>query len=197
MRPRALALLLSLASSALFDATAGAQQTLGVALNPSATIALDPITGGGVRNLDFGTLPAGGSADTGPGQEALPANGTTTAKWEFGGLKKNRTVTLTFSLPSAVTRGAVSLPIAWNNPGYGRWCTRVNTTPVTGCGGPGTTQATFNPAGAPVSLVVQPGTSNNNRFVTVWAGAKLGNPTIPANAPPGLYTATVTLTIAY
>lgn len=171
---------------------AGAQSVAG-AVNSSATIDME-VTGGGVRNLDFGTVAPGGSVDGGAGSEANASS----AKWEFTGLKKNRTIALSFTLPANLTNGAATIPVTWSNAGYGSWCTRIDTDPISNCGAAGTNTGTFDPAGANITASTSlTGNANNNRVLTVWVGAKLGNPTIPANAPPGLYSGTATLVITY
>ncbi len=192
LRWRAVALALALLGAA---AAGLSGQTYSYALTPSATIALPPVTGGGVRDLDFGIVTWGGTADTGAGSEAA----TSTAKWEFNGLKKNRTVQLSFDLPATLVMGVSSLSVSWNNAGYGSWCSRLDTDPVGLCGGGSTTTGTFNPqsanGGLSVNATTSGGASNNNRLLTVWVGGKLL--TVPPASPPGLYTATLRLTIVY
>jgi hypothetical protein len=158
-------------------------------VNPQAVIALTPVTGGGVRNLSFGQIAVGGSVDTGPGAETA----TSTAKWEFTGIRKNSNVTLTFGLPT-LTNGTSTLPVVWSNNGDGAWCTRRNTFAVGTCGTAGTTlTGTFNPAGVAPIATTPGGAGNNDRTLTVWVGARVS--ALPPNTPPGLYTGTLSLTI--
>lgn len=163
-------------------------QSINASMNPNVTIALAPVTGGGVRNIDFGTISVGGTADTGPGNEA----NTSTAKWEFGNLKKNETVTLTFSLPT-LTKGSSTLPVQWSNAGYGSWCTRRDPDGVGTCGGVNTEVGTFNPGSGGASAHTPTGPGNNDRILTVWIGAKVT--ALPPNMAPGLYSGTISLTM--
>lgn len=157
-------------------------------LTATATILEPPMTGGGLRSIDFGSVAIGGSADTGPGAEGS----TNTAKWEFGSLRKSASVQLTFTLPN-LTRGTHSLPVTWANPGYGTWCTRRAPATETACGGAGTLTGSFNP-GTPGTISTTPaGAGNNDRILTIWVGARIVN--VPANLPPGTYTGTATLVI--
>ncbi len=192
MRSRVVALTLALLGAA---SSGLAGQALSFTLTPSATIVLPPVTGGGVRNLDFGIVTWGGTADTGAGSEAAAS----TAKWEFNGLKKNRPVQLSFDLPATLAMGASTLSVSWNNAAYGSWCSRLDTDPVSVCGGAATTTGTFNPqnanGGLSINATTSGGASNNNRLLTVWVGGKLL--TVPAGSPPGQYTATLRLTIVY
>jgi hypothetical protein len=167
---------------------AAQSQTIVGAMNPQVTIALAPVTGGGVRNLALGTIAVGGTADTGAGSEA----NTNSAKWEFGGLRKNETVTLTFSFPT-MTNGSSTLPVVWSNAGYGSWCTRVAPNGTGTCGGAGTETGTFNPGVAGASAHTPTGAGNNDRILTVWIGATVS--ALPANMAPGLYTGTISLTM--
>jgi hypothetical protein len=164
-------------------APAHAQSASGT-VTASATLALPPVTGAGIQNLDFGSLTVGASADVPPG----PAGGgTSSAGWRFSGVHKNRPIGLTFALPTELTSGASTLPVDWDNAGYGTACVAN--------GGGCLVSSSFNPAanGGSHTLSIPNNTPGNNFDVTVYAGARTTVPSVP----PGVYSAPVTLTMAY
>lgn len=163
---------------------AAAQNPTGT-VTARAAITLPPVTGSGIQNMDFGVLSVGAVGNVTPGPAA---GGVSSAGWLFSGIRKGRPVVLTFTLPPALLNGANSLPVNWNNPGYGTLC-------AARAGGSCDFNATFNPAsnGAVYTFTVPNGTPGNNYDVTVYAGATTTVPPVP----PGVYTASVTLTLAY
>lgn len=148
------------------------------------TIQLPPITGAGIQNLDFGALMIGASADVPPGPAA---GGTSSAGWRFTGVRKNRPISLSFALPANLTNGASSLPVNWDNAGYGTLCVSN--------GGGCLVSNSFNPSanGGVHSLSIPNNTPGNNFDMTIYAGARTTVPGVPA----GVYSAQVTLTMAY
>ena len=95
---------------------------------------------------------------------------------------------LDLTLPTHLTRGAYAIPIDWNNANYGLLC-------VSGKSGVCQINGSFNPGSWP-SLYFQLANSlqGNNFDVRLYAGARV---TIPANLPPGVYSASVTAVFAY
>ncbi len=164
-------------------APAGAQ---GVSrtVNARATLSLPPVTGAGIQNLHFGSLTIGATADVPPGPAA---GGTSSAGWRFTGMRKNRPIGLSFALPADLLNGANALPVEWNNSGYGTICVSN--------GGACLVSESFNPAanGGTYTLSIPNSTRGNNFDVTVYAGARTTVPSVP----PGVYSAQVTLTMAY
>jgi hypothetical protein len=150
-----------------------------------ASISLPPVTGAGIQNLDFGDLLVGATGNVPPGP---PSGGTSSAGWQFAGIRKGRTVVLTFTLPAVLLNGANALPVNWNNANYGTFCASRN-------GGACDLSGAFNPAsnGAVYSFPIPNNTSGNNYDLLVYAGATTTVPSVP----PGVYSATVTLSMAY
>ena len=163
---------------------AAAQNPTGT-VTARAAITLPPVTGAGIQNMDFGVLTVGAVGNVAPGPAA---GGVSSAGWLFSGIRKGRPVILTFTLPPTLLNGPNSLPINWNNPGYGTLC-------AARAGGPCDFNDAFNPAsnGAVYTFTIPNGTAGNNYDVTVYAGATTTVPPVP----PGVYTGAVTLTLAY
>jgi hypothetical protein len=152
----------------------------------TAQILPPPVTGNGVQGLEFGTVALGETVDVPPGA-AAPGATVASAGWMFTDIRKGRTISLTLALPPALQRGAHSMPVSWNNPGYGSVCLSN--------GGGCLWSASFNPGATPTqSWWLANNLSGNNFDLTVYVGARL---VVPAGLPPGLYTASVTATFAY
>jgi hypothetical protein len=173
--------LLALAAFVALPLLAAPAQGQTAAVNTSLEVLMPPATGGGVRNLAFGSINPGGTSDTGPGSEA----NVNTAKWSFSGLAKNQAITLTITLPGSLTRGPSTLPITWP-PNYGSWCSYIEGDACAGSTAFTPSAGTFN-----VTATTAGGAGNNNRVLDVWIGGRLS---VPAGAVAGLYTATMTLT---
>lgn len=169
---------------ALVPALPAGAQAAAHTVTARATLSLPPVTGAGIQNLDFGSLSVGATADVPPGPAA---GGVSSAGWRFTGVHKNRPVGLTFTLPADLFNGANALPVHWDNAGYGTVC-------VSG-GGACLVSASFNPAadGGTYTLDIPNGIPGNNFDVTVYVGAR----TLVPSVPPGVYSAQVTLTMAY
>lgn len=181
--------LIAASFAALLLPARGSAQSVAASNTPIGTIAPSPVSGGGVRVLDFGSIAVSGTADSGAGSET----NTSTAKWEFGSLKKSATVVLTFTLPT-LTKGTSTLPVIWANAGYGSWCTRRAPATAGTCGTPTSTiTGTFNPGTLTATATTPGGAGNNDRILTIWMGGRVG--TLPVNTVPGLYSGTITLTI--
>jgi hypothetical protein len=182
---RARALAPGLAALVVTAAGATAQPLATAAVPATAEILLPPITGAGLQNLVFGSLAPGATADVPPGPAAGP---TTSAGWRFSGVRKGRIILWSLTLPASLAKGAFAIPIQWNNPGYGTYC-------VSRPGGPCLIQSAFNPASAAGMnwLFIPNSTPSNDFDLTVYAGARLTVPPVP----PGVYTAQVTMTMAY
>jgi hypothetical protein len=174
-----LLLLVLLAAASLLGTAAHAQ---GATVNSSLAVNLPPMSGGGVRNLAFGSIAPGGNSDTGAGLET----NTGTAKWQFTGLQRNSTYNVVFTLPASLVRGSSTLPITYP-AAYGRWCSYI-------AGGTCVGGTTFTPtSGATVTATsAGGGGGNNNRVLDLWIGAQIS---VPVSAQAGLYSATVSLTI--
>jgi hypothetical protein len=173
-----LVILASLLALPLLGSPLHAQSPVGTSL----MVNLPPVSGGGARNLAFGSLAPGSTADTGPGSEA----NASTAKWQFTGLQKNAGYEMTFTLPATLTKGASVLTITWP-ANYGRWCSyRAADT----CAG-GTA---FTPSAGSfvVNATTAAGPGNNDRVLDVWIGGQLA---VPGDARAGLYAGTLSMTI--
>jgi hypothetical protein len=175
--------ILSLLAATLVASPALAQSDPGAIL-ANATIQLPPVTGSGIQNLDFGDLVPGATGDVTPGPSGGP---TSSAGWRFSGIRKGRLLLWTFTLPTALVRGTDAIPVDWNNANYGTSCVSN--------GGGCLVNASFNPAnpGFWRFMIIPNNTPGNNFDVTVYAGARV---TIPP-VPPGVYNASVRLTMAY
>ncbi len=179
-------LILSVAFASLVAVLAGrpaAAQSPAMAMNAQATVT-SPITGAGIQYLSFGTLAPGATGDVLPGPSTGP---TSSAGWRFSGVRKGRTFVWAMVLPPALLRGIYVVPINWNNAGYGTFCIAQPASPCVLSG-------TFNPAtvGA-VTYTIPNSTSGNNFDFTIYAGARTTIPSVPA----GIYTAQVTVSMAY
>lgn len=155
------------------------------AVGASAQLALPPLSGAGIQPLALGQVAVGEVVDVPPGPAAA-GQLRTAAGWRFGNLRKRTIVLFSLSLPATLDRGAASVPVDWDNPGYGTLCVSRN-------GGPCQIEDSFNPAsgwglvGLPASL------QGNDLDLTIYAGARA---TIPP-VPPGVYSSTATLTMMY
>lgn len=176
---RALLLLAALMAAPVLGTAVHAQTP--ASLSSSLTVNLPPVSGGGVRNLSFGSINPGGTADTGPGLESNAG----TAKWSFSGLQRNATYNVVFSLPFSLTRGSSTLTITYP-AGYGAWCSYIAGNACAGV-------TTFTPDNTTTFAMTTPaGPGNNNRVLDIWVGGQIS---VPATAQAGLYSATASLTI--
>jgi hypothetical protein len=162
-------------------------QAGGGAIGASTEILPPPVTGTGMQELRFGQVTLGQTVDVPPAPAASGAQ-TSSAGWHFGNIRKGRWVSLALSLPAALTRGGSSIPIDWNNANYGLIC-------VSGGSGVCAMTGAFNPGAWP-SMFFQLSNSlpGNNFDVRLYVGSRIQ---VPAQVPPGVYTATVTAIFAY
>ena len=153
----------------------------------TAEILPPAVTGTGFQELKFGTVAPGDAVDVPPAPAGTGAT-TSAAGWHFGNIRKGRWVSLNLVLPPALTRGLSVIPVDWNNANYARIC-------VSGSSGVCNIDGTFNPGAQPsIFFRLNNSLPGNNFDVRLFVGARL---TVPANPPPGRYTATVVATFAY
>ena len=126
-----------------------------------------------MQELKFGQVNLGQTVDVPPGP-AASGSSTSSAGWLFGNIRKGRWVSLALTLPATLNRAGHSIPVNWNNAGYGLLCVANNS-------GVCALSGSFNPQG-------------NNFEVRLFVGSKIQ---VPAQIPPGVYTATVTAVFAY
>jgi len=168
----------------LATASAATADAQGTTVQVRVEIAPAPVTAAGIQPMRFGTVLPGDAPDVPPGA-APPSAPTASAGWMLNGIRKGRDIELTLTLPPELVLGAYSIPVDWDNAGYGTLCVSR--------GGPCLISAMFNPAVGPVPLFIPINAAGNNFDVTVYAGARASIPPVP----PGTYAASVTLTMAY
>ena len=141
----------------------------------------------GMQELKFGQVNLGQTVDVPPGP-AASGSSTSSAGWLFGNIRKGRWVSLALTLPATLNRAGHSIPVNWNNAGYGLLCVANNS-------GVCALSGSFNPGAWP-SLFFQLANNlqGNNFEVRLFVGSKIQ---VPAQIPPGVYTATVTAVFAY
>lgn len=162
-------------------------QAVGGTVNVGTEILPPAVTGTGMQELKFGQVSLGQSVDVPPGPAGTGAQ-TSSAGWHFGNIRKGRWVSLTLTLPSTLKRGTSSIPVNWNNANYGLLC-------VSGNSGVCALTGSFNPgAWSSLNFQLSNALPGNNFDVRLYAGAKIQ---VPAQIPPGVYTATVTAVFAY
>jgi len=122
----------------------------------------------GTRDLDFGTI-------TGGVPSTVTATGNTSGRFRVRGAS-GATALATFALPTLLTNGAQSFPI-------GSWTGRQHTS--AGNGG-----TAFDPTTPGLAVPLTGGGGQKFLFLGATASA-------PAGQQPGLYTATITLSVVY
>jgi hypothetical protein len=152
-------------------------------LTASVIVLMAPITGAGVRGLEFGAVTPGVPVEVLPD---APLSGW----FQLEGVAKNRNLRLTFTLPAALTRvgGGEGLPVSFGGP-YARTC------------GTGCTTHTLTPTAVSATELsaevvhVQPGPpyGSNPSTIDVYIGGR-AEPT--PNQPSGTYQGTIALTFA-
>lgn len=183
-------LLLSLVLLAV-PAAASAQELQALAAVPVASP-----TGGGVRNLSFGSVtPVTGQTTvvSVPAQSAPPSGTVYSGEFRFS-VAGNAGLQFSLSLPTQLTStiGGLTLPVSFNGNTYGARC-------IQGTAGTCTT-TNFNPTTGPFR-VCRVDFLGLFCWPTVWpAGSQLrvflgGQLSVPANQVAAVYTGTVTLTI--
>ena len=162
-------------------------QGAGGAVSASTEILPPAVTGTGMQELKFGQVNLGQTVDVPPGP-AASGSSTSSAGWLFGNIRKGRWVSLALTLPATLNRAGHSIPVNWNNAGYGLLCVANNS-------GVCALSGSFNPGAWP-SLFFQLANNlqGNNFEVRLFVGSKIQ---VPAQIPPGVYTATVTAVFAY
>jgi hypothetical protein len=149
-------------------------------------IDMPPPGTGTSRPLSFGTRVAGQTVDTGPGSEANAAS----AKFQWTGIAKNVSFTVQFSaVPLQQGATTITPDYAPGGSHYGTFCIRRGTT---ACGDANTRTGTFNASSAWSENTNNTGPGNNDRVVEIWIGARI---VIPASAPSGSYTGSLTATL--
>ncbi len=162
-------------------------QAGGGTVNTTAELLPPPVTGTGMQELKFGSVRPGDVVDVPPGP-AAPGAPVSSAGWHFGNIRKGHWVALDLTLPPTLTRGAYSIPIDWNNAGYGLLC-------VAGSSGVCQITGSFNPGAMPfLYFQLSNALAGTNFDVRLFAGAKI---TVPAALPPGVYSGTVVAYFAY
>lgn len=152
----------------------------------------DPIAGQGIQEMRFGEVQRGLPGPDVPPGPAPASAATASGGWLFTNIRKQRDFQTTLTLPAALTLGSYAIPIDWDNAGYGTICIAAVGNPTCAV------TSSFNPAasGGVNVLQIPKNTPGNNFEATVYVGARLGSPTIPA-VPAGVYTAQVTLSFTY
>jgi hypothetical protein len=129
---------------------------------------LAPLEVTGMRDLDFGTL-------TGGVPKTVTATDNTAGRFRVRGIAGAVTLA-TFTLPTELSNGAQTFPV-------GSWTGRQHTS--AGNGG-----TAFDPTAPGLAVLLNGGGGQKFLFLGATASA-------PAGQQPGLYTATVTLSVIY
>lgn len=181
-----------LAAALLATGSSAAAQQLAV----GAAVPVASPTGGGTRNLTFGTVtPLTGASAQVDVPAAVAPLGPSVQSGEFRfDVTSANGVDFQVTVPAALTSGALpSLPVSFNGPQYGAYCvTEGGACALTGFDptGPGLVRVceqtrpngTCHPA-----RVFDPGTE-----LAVYIGGRL---TVPPSARAGIYTGVITFTI--
>ena len=129
---------------------------------------LAPLEVAGMRDLDFGTM-------TGGVPKAVTTSDNTAGRFRVRGVA-GAVAMATFALPTELSNGAQTFPL-------GSWTGRQHTS--AGNGG-----TTFDPTTPGIAVTLNGG--GGQRFLFLGATASA-----PAGQQPGLYTATITLSVIY
>jgi hypothetical protein len=160
-----------------------------------ADVPLASPTGGGVRNLAFGSItPQPGQAVTVDVPAAIAQQSASVHSAQFSlNVQTTTGITIEVGTPAALTQGAASIPLSFNSTDYGAYCVDA---------GAGCILTNFNPATTPQLRICRvAGGSGNchpvhafpaNSLLSVYVGGLL---TVPAGQRAGFYTGTITLTI--
>ena len=178
-------LLALLLGHTLFTGAADARAQ--AAVSASVTVLVVPTTGAGVRSMDFGTVPLGGTVS-----RTLTAfadsNATGIGHFNFTGINGNRDVQLTFDFPTVLTHPASgnTMPISFNGS-HGLYCFNRNS------GAHACTLFNPSPGGAdPSVILINPPAPPRNGTFRVYLG---GSVTAPASLAAGTYQGVITLTL--
>jgi spore coat protein U-like protein len=191
-RTRILALIAALASLAGTAGAASAQQ-----MTVSATIPLPAPTGGGVRNLSFGTIGLTGTVQNVSVPPAIAPQSATVYSGEFEGTVGQMSgIHIQLSMPTQLSAGPGIPPLVFSAAGnYAGFCTID--------GGTGCTALTlFDPVLNPTQWICknQLGNGNCQKSRSFGAGAVYrvyvgGQLTVPPTAAAATYNGIVTLTV--
>jgi hypothetical protein len=186
----------AVAIAAVVYATADARAQ--VTVDFSAEVPVASPTGGGVRNLAFGTIaitPGAAQVITVPAAVGAQSGSVFSGEFAFG-VGSSHGLDFTLSLPTSLisTLGGVPLNISFNGTQFGGQCVVE--------GSSGCTLTTFNPAATPSVTVCKSYKGNGNcKTNTTWLpGSELhvflgGAISVPPDQVAATYTATVTLQI--
>ena len=160
----------------------------------SVTVAPPPILLTTTRDLYFGSVSPGQVVSV-PARPAYPV-GTWAAGARFDNLRKTVTYGVRFTLPSQLTSGTATIPVAWAGTQYGWLCVWNTNT-----GTPGVCAVqddSFSPAAytaADLLVDLPNNTPQNNVFAAdVYVGGQL---TVPGGSlKPGTYSAPVTIIVS-
>ena len=162
------ALAAGLVAAAVFTAPAAAQSSAFASIAATATVSgIVPLTASGPGDLAFGTVTAG---------TPKSVTGTSAGRFTISG-QPSRAVSITFTLPTVLAgSGSATIPITFSSTDGLLWSPYP------------TASSGFNP-NAPFSTPLD-ATGN----LTIGIG---GTVSPPALATSGLYSGTITLTVAY
>jgi spore coat protein U-like protein len=176
-----------LAAGALLHPRASlhAQQTSEM-VTVSLTVVSPPVLLEGFRNLEFGLVMPGETIRV---TAIDPPDGTVSGAVRFSNLQRQRSYSLAFSLPEALTRGSSQIHAAWDDPEFGYLCLRRSN--VVSCDN--NLSASFMPTEELRIDFPHPGTQGTNFTADVSIGGQLVVPV--TGVAPGIYRGTITATL--
>lgn len=195
MNARGVRLLLPLLAPALAAAgEARAQDNRAVGnVTASVVVVAPPVQFINSRSLEFGPVAPGQTVSV-PAREPWPSPATWSAAFRFFNLRKQVNYAVSFTLPTALQRGAASIPVSFAGTEYGWAC--VWSTSAADCNAFGGAFSPADHASPATAFVIDlPNNSPGNNFVGEFhVGGELAVPNAPL--PPGTYTAPLTITLA-